>query len=363
MGWTNSNGSTGLDGWIVKINSSGAKQWELSLGGEHSDWFEDVAETSSGELLAVGTADSDNAWVVKVTGSGTKMWGFNYWYEAEEGFERAYGIERTPIGTYLIAGVEYIESEEHFDGITFEIDQAGEIEWFERYGHSMLDDWFYDVAVDESGQAYFVGYRNAVWNGTKSEYDFGDAWVHSINSSREVRWSRTLSPGDFNSFDSVDASSGEVLVAGSRRSRSGLEPDAFAAKFTESNTMEWNFSKGGSGVDDFDAAHIASDKAYYLGGETELLASGNRDAWLLRLGSDGPPPVGGGQVPKDLDGDGAFEDVNGDGKFSIVDVQLLFTQRNSDAVQNNADLFDFTGDGSFSIADVQQLFVEFASGA
>lgn len=65
-----------------------------------------------------------------------------------------------------------------------------------------------------------------------------------------------------------------------------------------------------------------------------------------------------GQYPTDVDGDGAFEDITGDGEFDVVDVQTLFTSRNSPGIQNNAEAYDFNEDGSFSVADIQTLFTD-----
>jgi hypothetical protein len=42
--------------------------------------------------------------------------------------------------------------------------------------------------------------------------------------------------------------------------------------------------------------------------------------------------------------------------LSILDVQALFANLDSDAVQNTPGAFDFNGDGNVSILDVQALF-------
>ena len=67
--------------------------------------------------------------------------------------------------------------------------------------------------------------------------------------------------------------------------------------------------------------------------------------------------VGGSEQPaQDPDDDGVYEDVNGDGSVDVLDVQLLFAERNSDVVQNSPGAFDFNGDGEFDILDVQSLY-------
>jgi len=70
------------------------------------------------------------------------------------------------------------------------------------------------------------------------------------------------------------------------------------------------------------------------------------------------PPLTGTDPAQDIDGDDLSEDVNGDGVFTLGDVSALLENRNSDAVQNNADLFDFNDDGVVTLADVQALFVQ-----
>jgi len=68
--------------------------------------------------------------------------------------------------------------------------------------------------------------------------------------------------------------------------------------------------------------------------------------------------TGDGAGATDTTGDGLLDDVTGDGEFTIADVQALFEQFGSDAVQDNVDLFDFLGDDRVSIFDVQALFDE-----
>lgn len=68
--------------------------------------------------------------------------------------------------------------------------------------------------------------------------------------------------------------------------------------------------------------------------------------------------TGNGKPATDTTGDGKLDDIDGDGSFTIFDVQALFGNLDSDAVQDNPDQFDFTGSGDVSVFDVQTLFGE-----
>lgn len=72
-----------------------------------------------------------------------------------------------------------------------------------------------------------------------------------------------------------------------------------------------------------------------------------------------PDVTGDGNPATDTTGDGLYNDVDGDGEFNIFDVQALFQHRNSDAVQENVELFDFTGNGEVTVFDAQELFNQF----
>jgi len=84
------------------------------------------------------------------------------------------------------------------------------------------------------------------------------------------------------------------------------------------------------------------------------------DTLSVQAEADGPPALPGqDNPPQDIDGDGLYEDINGDGNFLIGDVQLFFQHRDSDAVQNYAESFNFSGNdpSEVTIGDVQGLFL------
>ncbi|WP_435102125.1 beta strand repeat-containing protein [Halarchaeum sp. P4] len=68
------------------------------------------------------------------------------------------------------------------------------------------------------------------------------------------------------------------------------------------------------------------------------------------------PTLVGNETPNDLDNDGTYEDINANGETDYADVIALFSERESDAVQNHTAAFDFTGSGDVGYNDIIELY-------
>ena len=113
----------------------------------------------------------------------------------------------------------------------------------------------------------------------------------------------------------------------------------------DSRTVEFENATGGVGAGTYDVA-VSTDGTEVTGGLTLLVDVD---------GSDG--------AATDTTGDDLLNDVDGDGEFTIFDVQVFFTNFQTDPVQANPALFDFgdSGDDEVTIFDVQALFTELSS--
>lgn len=118
-GWTWSNdgdvsGYQGgiYDAWVVKLNGTGAIQWQRCLGGGGSDQARAIQQVEDGGYVVAGFTDSndgdvsgnhaeEDAWVVKLDGAGALLWqkclGGTGWDEAD-------AVQQTDDGGYIMAG-------------------------------------------------------------------------------------------------------------------------------------------------------------------------------------------------------------------------------------------------------------------
>lgn len=102
----------GDDYWIVKLNSTGVIQWQKSLGGSNDDQAFSVVKTVDGGYFIAGSSDSNNGdvtgnhdgtdyWVVKINSTGSKQWqkslGGSEW-------DYAYSAIQTADGGFVIGG-------------------------------------------------------------------------------------------------------------------------------------------------------------------------------------------------------------------------------------------------------------------
>jgi len=75
-GWDVSGGG---DGWLIKTDAAGAREWDLVLGGTMTDMFTTALPTPDGGYVVAGSTysyarDDEDAWVIKVDESGATMW-------------------------------------------------------------------------------------------------------------------------------------------------------------------------------------------------------------------------------------------------------------------------------------------------
>ncbi len=108
------------DYWIVKISSTGALQWQESLGGQGQDVANSIQQTLDGGYIIGGystSADGDvtvayhwgyyENWIVKLKPNGNIQWQRSLGGAANTGtdYDAAFSVQQLPDSTYLVTGV------------------------------------------------------------------------------------------------------------------------------------------------------------------------------------------------------------------------------------------------------------------
>ncbi len=202
-GGDKSQGNWGVvDYWIVKTDSTGAKQWDRRFGGTLADQFvNDVVQTADGGFLFGGTSHSGStgdktaagcgggdAWLVRTDGNGVKMWDMAYGANDQE---ELYHIQPAAGGGFLLSCESYShampgcgKSEDNLgveQGWIVAIDSAGTMLW-DKTVFTLGHDEYMQCLASAAG-CYTVAISTpADTGGYKSQYNW------SINSGTNDFW-------------------------------------------------------------------------------------------------------------------------------------------------------------------------------
>jgi PKD repeat protein len=213
-GYTNSlNGDVtenhgGIDVWVVKINGAGGIQWQKTFGGSADDWGNGILQTSDGGYIFIGGTTSNDGnvqgnhgsgdiWVGKLSSTGTLVWQKCY---GGTNWDRGESLVETAGSTYTLTGYVYSS-----DG-----DVSG--------NHGSDDMWVARISANG------ILERQQCFGGLSNDW------------SAEIR----------------NTNDGGVIVVGGTRSHDGNvtdnhgSVDMFAVKLSQTWTLEWQKSVGGT---------------------------------------------------------------------------------------------------------------------
>ncbi|HZE86514.1 MAG TPA: gliding motility-associated C-terminal domain-containing protein [Puia sp.] len=147
-----------FDYLVVKFSSTGAVQWQKTLGGSQSEQAWSVQLTTDGGYIIAGVSNSNDGdvsgnhqpigaasdfWVVKLGSGGNLVWQKCYGGKFNE---IAFDIQNTPDGGYVVAGsAESPDGDLSCnaggeDGWVLKLDGAGAIQWNKSIGGARVDE-------------------------------------------------------------------------------------------------------------------------------------------------------------------------------------------------------------------------------
>lgn len=286
--------NAGSGQYVVKLNSSGVKQWESFFGG--STGSEDVALSvdfdSSGNVYVTGTIDGQtnntdgSASIVKINSSGVIQW-------ERCSFER-FGLAEfrgivTKSSASYVCGSQYVNGQATF-GLAASYSNAGTVQWqYILNGNHPLD-VAHGIDADSSGNSYIA--MTTVDQANTSSTGMS---LIKLNSSGALQWQRIIvtSSGDLEARDVALDSNGNLYLCGFQTGVSGQNDNMVIAKYNSSGTLQWqkilqsNYDVGG-GSGDAQGAGVAvdsNDNVYFSGSVVSGL--NDRSALLFKPPTNG----------------------------------------------------------------------------
>ncbi|MBF0466836.1 MAG: hypothetical protein HQK88_11410 [Nitrospirae bacterium] len=107
-GYTNAFGTGDEDVWVLKLDPTGAIEWQKTYGGTGNDFAYSILQTTDGGYLVAGSTNSFGSgaydvWALKLFSNGEIQWQNAYGGPGDD-FASSYSIAQTSYGGYLLAG-------------------------------------------------------------------------------------------------------------------------------------------------------------------------------------------------------------------------------------------------------------------
>jgi hypothetical protein len=308
-GHQNTYGAGSYDAFLVKFNSDGIRLWGTYYGGNNLDEGRGCAVDGSGNVYLAGfTVSFDNigfnghqntsglgvdGFLVKFNSSGVRQWGTFY---GANGQEEVYGCAADASGNVYIAGHTTSNSAIAFNGfqnfyaggswdaflVKFNTD--GIRQWGTYYGGNDSDHGR-SCSLDGLGNVYLAGNTSSMFDiasgGHQNSYGFnGDAYLVKFNSDGVRQWGTYYggSAYDYGRACFADAN-GDVYLTGETESTNAIASggyqntyqggkDAFLVKFDNDGVRQWGTYFGGTGWDEGLALAADGSGNVYLAGWT-----------------------------------------------------------------------------------------------
>lgn len=321
---TPNKGNGNNDYWIVKLDASGNKLWDQTFGSTSHDNLKSIMATSDGGCIlggvssgtasgdkSVGTKGSADYWVVKVSSSGTKQWDKTYGGSLSDQLIK---VIQTSDGGYLFGGYTLSfatgdkteSSRGSNDYWVVKADANGDKQWDKRFGGD-ADDFLTSLTETTDGGFVLIGNIEGTSTGgdvtdTHVSTTFPDAWIVKISSSGTKVWDFIYGGSrDEDEADIITTSDGGFmcLISAGFTEDGDITPssplrggeDYWFLKLNADGTKNWDKIVGSDGsetvvsvVQTTDGGYLAYGRVGSTGGGDQTVNYSSIDLWLVKLG-------------------------------------------------------------------------------
>jgi len=311
-------GTGGYDAFLVKFNSSGVRQWATYYGGSQDDMGISCAVDASGNVYMIGTTTStsgiatagadettvNDGFLVKFNSSGVRQWGTyfegtgNACTTDASGNIYIVGLTNSTSGI-ATAGAHQTVMSGSGDAFLVKFNSSGVKQWGTYFGGSYTlasgMETGLSCATDALGNVYMTGHtpstsgiatagaHQTIYGGSST-----DAFLVKFNSSGVIQWGTyyggagvdigysctTDASGNIylagdTQQEFLPASSGMTTIGAHQSAYGGGYSDGFLVKFDSNGQMQWGTYYGGSLLDVSVSCATDASGNVYMSGNTQ----------------------------------------------------------------------------------------------
>jgi hypothetical protein len=316
-----------FDYWIVRLDSAGNKLWDKTFGGSDDDLLTAMCQTSDGGYLLGGFSTSEisgdksqpiwgsvpysDFWIVKIDASGTKQWDKTIGGTLPD---YLYSLDETQDHGFILAGnsesgISGNKTQSTWGGSDYwavKTDSLGNVQWDKDFGGTGYE-FIQAVCHISDGGVILGGGTMLGVSGNKTQPLWGavDFWVLKLDSAGSVVWEKDFGGVDYDHLFSLQETADKGFILGGR-SNSGISGDKTQSSWgfndfwmvkTDSLGVKlWDKTLGGNdGEDDFGSILCTPDGGYLFAGTSYSPISGDKtennlgieQSWVVKTDSSG----------------------------------------------------------------------------
>ena len=288
-GFTQSFGNGGNDLWIIRTDKNRKELWHRFYGGMSMETgYEAIKTKDNGFIILAQTyskgAGLSDIWIVKIDSSGNRLW------DKTIGGERVdvgYDICKSNDGGYVIAGMTVSAKTNSPDAYIVKIDSVGKTIWTQTYGgldidgvnsiSPIADDYGYIVIghtksymLDKS-RIKMRGFIGRIIASIFKKKPTSEVWIISIDEYGDKNWHNTYGGKKEDSGKKINLSKdgGYIITAETNTFGTGKN-DIWIIKTDKNGKMKWDTTIGGK-KDEFATSTVINAKK-------EIIVTGYRTA-------------------------------------------------------------------------------------
>ncbi len=315
--------------WLLKTDEQGVIQWSKTYGGSGDDRGEHLIQTNDGGFLIAGSTTSsdgdvsENAgfydnWILKLDASGAIQWERSYGFS---GSDQLFSVIQTSDGGYFIGGFLDVSASggEGNEGFTntinhtsdtratqhgvgefwgHKLDTNGNLVWSRYFGGSN-NDRAYQVIQAADGGILMVGASESNdfdITDSRGSYDF---WVVRLDGSGNLLWEQSYGGTEIDiAYTATATLDGGYLLAGDSRSddldvsNPKGNADVWLVKIDDQGNIQWQKSLGGSNFESaraitpFNTGYVITGGARSADGDVTS-NNGQNDIWVVTTDANG----------------------------------------------------------------------------
>jgi len=309
------------DYWVVKLNDTGAIQWENSYGGSADDIGQSIQQTLDGGYIVAGASESTDGdlstcsiveydyWLLKLSSTGSVIWKSCFGGTGGGAFNKGYFVQQTPDSNFIVAGYTNSADGGEVSGYhggndywVIKVSSVGGFVWGKCLGGSGSD--IANCVQTTSDGGYIVaGKSNSSDGQVTGNHGSTDYWVVKLDDTGGTQWEQSLGGTAEDDANFIRQTlDGGYIVAGESFSVNGdvtghhgdtTTSDYWVVKLNDTGGIQWETSLGGSQNEVAYSIKQTTDSGYVVAGystSTDGNVTGNHggdDYWIVKLSKSG----------------------------------------------------------------------------